>query len=165
MKRLLCYLTLITALVLNTGCEKSSAVTAVTTGLSFSAEITCEDYSAFIDAAINKNGNAEFTVTAPEKASGLKFKYTSHCVLSYDGLEYPIKGEFPEFGFINTVYEIFESAEKSKHKVTKTSQGFILKGKTDKTDYEMLLGESGLPIKITTDNKMTVVIKNATLKD
>jgi len=164
LKRFLSCLFLFSILVLNTGCKKSSAVTAVTTGLSFNATISSHNSFIECDAVIDKNGSYEFTVTAPEKAKGLKITYKGNKVLSFNGLEYNIDGNYEKYGILDKLYEILLSAENNKNKVNKIDNSYILKGKTDEDDYEILLGESGIPIKITSGN-IEIAIKNATITD
>ena len=77
MKKLIYCLVLASILVLNTGCKKSSDVTAVTTGLSFIAQISYEDSTMECSTVINEDGATEITVIKPSDISGLTVSFAS----------------------------------------------------------------------------------------
>ena len=162
MKRFLSCFMLFAILVLNTGCKKSSAVTAVTTGLSFIARISYENNIIECSAVINKDGVAEITVIKPTSIAGLTATLDGNTALTYNGLTHTLSGHLPEQNPIYLIYEILSHAEKQKNQVKKQDNSYILEGETDNTEYRIILGESGLPIKIITD-KTEILIKNATI--
>lgn len=163
MKKLIYCLVLASILVLNTGCKKSSDVTAVTTGLSFIAQISYEDSTMECSTVIKKDGATEITVIKPSDISGLTVSFDGSTSLTYKGITHKLNGTLPTKNNINLIYDIFSNAQNLKSNVIKKGDGYILKGKTDFTNYEMLLGGSGLPIKITTSDGIEIIIKNATL--
>lgn len=162
MKRLLYFLILFSLMVLNTGCKKSSEVTAVTSGLSFKAEIISDKNITECNVTIAKNGSTEITVTKPKEISGLTISYNGSRTFSYNGLTDKFDGNLPIQSDTDLLYDIFSDAEKGE--VKKQNDTYFIKGKIDKTSYTMTLGGSGIPIKITTNTDIEIIIKDAKIK-
>ena len=165
MKKIL-YLSLcVLMIVLNIGCtKKSSDVTAVTTGLSFTAEIICGDIELVCNAKL-KDGKSEFIIISPEEIKDLCYIFEDENItMSYKGLEYKVNCDLPETSALSLFCKILKNADKSKDKVTKKDDDFILSSSFDGNDYTIYLGESGLPIKVECKDKtLKAIIKNATI--
>lgn len=162
MKKLLYFLTLFSLIVLNTGCQKSSEVTAVTSGLSFKAEIISDKNTTECNVTIPKDGSTEITVTKPKEISGLTISYNGNRTFSYNGLKDKVDGNLPVQSDTDLLYDIFSDAE--KREIKKQNDAYFIKGKVAKTSYTMTLGGSGIPIKITTNTDIEIIIKDAKIK-
>ena len=66
MKKVYSFIICIIFVICMTGCEKSPFVTAVTKGLSFTAQIDCEDRLIICDVVIDENGKGTYTALSPE---------------------------------------------------------------------------------------------------
>ena len=165
MKKLVCLFFIFITVISNAGCsKKSSDVTAVTAGLSFTAEISFGDVEIECLAETDKNGNAEFTILAPEEIKELRFSFRGDDIYStYKGLEHKFSTELPQTNAISSLYKILRNAAENKASVIKKDDNYILKGSADDCNYTMYLGATGLPIKISCDNGLCVIIKNATI--
>lgn len=165
MKKIFYSLLCILILVTNIGCnKKSSEVTAVTTGLSFTANITCGDIRLVCNSVIN-NEKSEFIVLSPENIKDLQYVFEGNSAsINYKGIEYKINGELPENNAIAVLNNILVDADKIKDEVTKTEETYLISSDIGGKDYTIYLGQSGLPLKIICkDENFEVVIKNATL--
>ena len=89
MKKLFYSLLCILILVTNIGCnKKSSEVTAVTTGLSFTAKIICGDIKLVCNSVIN-NEKSEFIVLSPENIKDLQYVFEGNSAsINYKEIEY-----------------------------------------------------------------------------
>lgn len=165
MKRFLYLFLAVIMMVSNIGCKKSSDVTAVTKGLSFTAEITLGQLNISSDAVIKSDGTAEFKIISPEEIKDLCYICNGDSVtLKFNGLEYTIEGNPPEANAIVTVYKVFCLADSFKDSVTSKDGIFTLDFTLNGQNFTMLLGSSGLPIKILSKNAdFEVIIKNATI--
>ncbi len=163
MKKLLFSVLAVIMIVSNTGCSnKSSVVTPVTTGLSFTSQISFNDTEIKCETVIEKDGKTTFTVITPDEIKGLTFAFGSgNATASYKGLEYKFSGELSEYNAVNMVYKVLENADENS--VIMKDDAYIIRGSIDNIDYALQLGATGLPIKITAENGLEVVIKNATI--
>lgn len=165
MKKIFYSLFCILIIVTNIGCtKKSSEVTAVTTGLSFTANITYDDIKLVCDGIIN-NGKSQFLISSPDNIKDLKYLFEDGSAsINYKGLEYKVNGELPENNAISFLNNILADANKIKDSVTKTEEAFLISSDIGGKDYTIYLGQSGLPLKIISkDENFEAVIKNATL--
>ncbi len=162
MKKIFTFCLAIIILFLTSGCKKSSDVTAVTTGLSFTAQINFRDQEIICDAIIDKNGETTLTVVSPEKIKGLQYKYSdSEGSMGYSGLEHKTSSDLQENVFCY-IYKIFRSADKIKENVYIEKNIFFLKGENDIGSYKIHFGQSGLPIYVECKNiSLYINIKNS----
>lgn len=150
----------------NTGCtNKSSEVTAVTTGLSFTAEIEYGGINITADTVINSDGVAEFKITFPEEIADLCYIFDQSSVkLTYRGLEYPLNADLPETNALGLLYGFFQTADTMKDRVVLKDDSFILECTSNGSSCRLLLGQSGLPIELVSkDTGLSVTIKNAAI--
>lgn len=163
MKKLLFSVLAVIMIVSNTGCtNKSSVVTPITTGLSFTAQIGFNDTKTECKTVIEKDGKTTFTVMAPAEINGLTFVFSAgKATVNYKGLEYNFSGELSEYNAVNMVYKVLENADKNS--VIAKDDAYVVRGNINNTDYVLQLGATGLPIKITAENGLEVIIKNATI--
>ena len=148
----------------NIGCtKKSSDVTIVTTGLSFTAEIVFDGvkFDCFTDV-IDSN-RMIFTFISPEAIEGLKVIFQNGSMnMEYNGLEYKSSSGFNIYP-LNSVYNVFKTASYSKN--IKESGNANITLYVDSIEYEIKVGQTGLPIEIKCPSKKLYVnIKNCTIK-
>lgn len=146
------------------GCtKKSSDVTAVTTGLSFTAEISCHNTELICDAVISTSGDAQFTIVSPEEIKDMKFSFSEGgTVISFHGIEYKTEGDLTQTDILSAIYNILKTADKNT--VILEDDTFKISGTAACGDYTVELGESGLPLKIICDDRrLEVTIKNASI--
>ncbi|MBO5019265.1 MAG: hypothetical protein J6D52_01235 [Clostridia bacterium] len=147
------------------GYNKYPDVTAVTSGLSFIAKLSymedCYDYSV----VIKENGETELKHISNEKA-GIDYTFKKDTVTyNFDGLEYKTDiSAIPDSSTADFIYTVFKETGEMRNNVSYKNQEYYIKGETDKYKFKIILGQTGLPIKIT-DSKMgiSVIIKNPTL--
>ena len=142
----------------NTGCsKKSSEVILVTTGLSFTADITDGKTSASCSAEIAKNGDAVFTVTAPEEIKGMTFNFTTQKnSVTFLGLTQNLS-QISQAGMISEVYNLFKDLNKTAA-TQKDDKIFAKKG-----SYTLFVGATGLPISLKGENGLTVTFSDVTI--
>ena len=146
------------------GCtKKSSDVTAVTTGLSFTAEISCHNTEFTCDAVISPSGDAQFTIVSPVEIRDMKFSFSGGgTVITFQGIEYKTEGDLTETDILSALYDIHKTADKND--VISQDDTFKINGTAACGDYTAELGESGLPLKIICDDKkLEVTIKNPSI--
>ncbi len=151
------------------GCSgfiKSSDVTAITSGLSFTAEISHSDNTYIYDVTINKNGSTEMKPKNADSTIGTDYLFDGNTVTyKYDNLEYSSKiSAIPKSSYADFIYTVLKETAKQKSKVKSKNNQYYLEGKTDKYDFLIYFGGSGLPLKIIDKNKnLSVILKNVVL--
>ena len=146
------------------GCKtKSPAVTPVTTGLEFIADISYQSDRYEYNVKINKNGITEIKSTFEPQ---LTYLFTggkltiSHNDISHETEIQEINNKLP----IDLIYSVFNSLSHTKKDPVFKNDNCYIKGNTEKYSYICHFGMSGLPIKITESNYgITVTIKNASI--
>ena len=146
------------------GCKtKSPAVTPVTTGLEFIADISYQSDRYEYNVKINKNGITEIKSTFEPQITYLFTggKLTiSHNDISHETEIQEINNKLP----IDLIYSVFNSLSHTKTDPAFKNDNCYIKGNTEKYSYICHFGMSGLPIKITESNYgITVTIKNASI--
>lgn len=149
-----------------TGCnQKSSEVTAVTTGLSFTAEITEKNSTYKCTAVIKPNGDTTFKILKPEKIKGLTFNFSKN---SYSMEFLDLKSNRPsqfDNTSLNLIYKAFLTAN-NKNEVTFEKDKFILNGNTENHNFIFTLGESGLPLSLEfPNNDLKIIFKNCSINN
>lgn len=149
-------------LLIFSGCnKKSSGVTAVTTELSFTAEISFMDTKSNYDIRITEDKGLEAIVISG-KSDGMKLTFAEeNLTISYSNLVYNTSiTSLPDGIITDFLYAAFKNADINN--VYSENEQYFITGKTDKYDYKIFIGQSGLPLKIE-ESKMgiTATIKNA----
>ena len=166
MKKLFCLFVCI-ILILLCGCKnKSSDVTAVTTGLKFTAVIDYGGKSYECDVEIPKNSNIIIKAVNPESLNGMIYNFSDSGVkIDFNGLTYDTDiTALPKNSVFGFIYDIFRDADKNKENVKVHNDDLLITGKTGAYEYNMFLGSSGLPIKIEAEeNGITAFINRVTI--
>ena len=163
------FLVLICFCFIFTGCKgynKGPDVTVVTSGLSFVAKLSymknIYDYSVIID----KNGKTTINYISKSDEPGTDYIFEDDTVIySYNGLEYKTDiSAIPDNSIADFIYTVFKECKNIQNKVYFKNQEYYIKGETDKYKFKMVVGQTGLPIKIT-DSKMGIsaIIKNPSI--
>lgn len=162
MKRFICLVLPLFFIFLFCSCNKSSDVAAVTTGLSFTAKLSYQDKIYEYSYAFYKDGTA--------KADLISDKITTNLFFSGDTVKYSFMDLehtqnlklLNENLIIDFIYKVLKDANGKK--LYLNNDNYSLKGKTDKYNYTVYFGESGLPLKIEdTQKQIEVLIKNPSL--
>ena len=147
------------------GCNKSDKVTAVTSGLVFDAETEYKENRFNYFVHIHSDGTTETELLNNGESTGIKTVISKNIVtLSVSGLEKQTTlTSLPDGIILDFFATCFQDAK--KRDVKTINDTFYTEGETDKYDYKIILGATGLPIKIEESNfGISVNIKNATLK-
>ena len=165
MKKILCIIFCFVSGLNFTGCSKnSSGVTAVTTGLSFTSEISYQDIGIVCDGVIDEQGKAVFTVIKPEKINGLCYSFSGNSAeISLDGLTYPLS-TLPYDNVFTVLNEFFCDLRKNGNDITLSEDNFSYSGECSLGGFVIYLGQSGLPISASVSKKdIEFTFKNATI--
>lgn len=164
MKRIFSFLVCSLILINLCGCKSNSGVAAIVSDISFKAEADYGgkklEYAVKIDSA----GNTETEILKDGKPSGFKvWNDGVNTVFTLDGIEYKTSlSSLPEGIIIDLFYICFKDAAGKPVKAGENS--FLVEGKTDKYNYEITLGETGLPLKLTESNlNISVIITNQSI--
>lgn len=150
---------------LNTGCtKKSSDVTVVTTGLSFTAQIVFDSMEFTCFTEIQDSHKTVFTLVEPLEIEGLKVIFDKgKTSMEYDGLNHALSDTFLNITPFDLIYKIFMDASDNKDLKIKTDENMIFSS-VDSADYTIKVGQTGLPIEIKCPfEKLSVIIKNCTI--
>lgn len=146
-------------------CNKSDKVTAVTSGLVFEAETEYKENCFNYFVYIHSDGTTETELLNNGESTGLKTMISKNSVtLSASGLEKQTSlTSLPDGIILDFFAACYQDAK--ERDVKTVNDTFYTEGKTKKYDYKIILGATGLPIKIEESNfGISVDIKNATLK-
>ena len=154
-------------MIIVSGCnKKSSGVTPVTTGLSFTAQISLNNVESEYRVIASREGNIEIQTLKPESLADLCFNFSGSAVtVSYKGLEYKTElSSLPESSCPGFLYTVLSSLSQNCPTAVLKDEQYCISDSVGKYNYTLFLGEAGLPIKIT-ESKIgfTAVIKNATI--
>ena len=166
MRKFICLIFSLVFIVL-CGCDnKNNQVTAITSGLSFTALVEYKNEEYEFKVTIPKDSVMTAEIISPKRIKGSIFEFSnSNLLFRCDDLEYKTSLQnLPENFPVGFVYSVFcDIAEKSQQVQIQNDQHFI-SGKTQNFNYKLLLGNTGLPIKITDNkNNITAIIKQATI--
>ncbi len=162
MKKLIFLILILSLLFCGCSAEKSN-VEAITSGVSFDAEITYNNETHKYSAKIN-NGNETALKSLSSSLPDFSLEFSGETVnISYDTLSYKTElSALPEQYKADFIHSVFLDASKEKNEVLSQNNSFFLAGDTEKYKYKIYFGLSGLPIKITESNfNITAILKNA----
>lgn len=148
----------------NVGCtKKSSDVTVVTTGLSFTAEIVFDSMEYSCITEIEESNKTVFTFLTPREIKGLRVVFDKDKVnMEYDGLTHTLNNSSSKFIQLELIYKIFKGLKRDGKKSKNDKKEFSLL--IDNSEYIIKVGQTGLPIEISNPSKKLFVnIKNATI--
>ncbi|MBR7132664.1 MAG: membrane lipoprotein lipid attachment site-containing protein [Clostridia bacterium] len=165
MKKIFCLL--LCALILSGCTAVGDGVTAITAGISFVADIEYDDEIYTYTVEISENGDTVMTAVSENCLKGTVMRFSDN-EICFECNEISQSNEIstlPEGTISDFIYAVFSDASRKSESVVLENDKYCLKGKTDKYDYNMYLGETGLPIEITDKaNGITAVIKNVGIK-
>ncbi len=166
MKKLFCLINILGFLFL-CGCNNNIAdATAITEGISFTAEIEIADENYIFDVRIPQKSKMILKATAPKIINETVFEISgTQMKISCGELSYTASlSDLPENSPIRFISYVFSDASLKKNEVNFKENTYFICGKNEIYDYKLYLGTTGLPIKIT-DSKtnLTAIIKQATI--
>ncbi len=139
---------LIFVLLLLCGCKSQTKITPLKTGITFSATATYYNESYECDCDIQKNGDMTVQFTYPAEIEGLKFVFSKNGVsVNFKEIEYITDKIIFENSVASLLYEVLSN---NNTRVYEQENVFYLEGANNDFEYKLELGETGLPIKITT---------------
>ncbi len=151
-------------LALFTGCNGSNTkVKPILRGISFLCEVTYYNEVYEFEGDVQSNGDTVISFKSPSEIEGLKFSFTKNGVMAnFNEIEYVSQNKVFENSAASFVYEVLWSADSE---VLKEDDVFYTQGVTDEFEYRLELGQTGLPIKITTrPDAVCVIFKNVKIK-
>ncbi len=145
--------------------EKKIAVTPVTSGISFTAELTYYNECFEADVTVAKNGETDMEITSPDTIKGLVFHFNGEEITAkYAGLEY--KADFkslPEGACCARLYEILKDTFNEDVTVNSEENSYYIMRDSKDISYKLYLGATGLPISAEDNSGFTVNFKNVTI--
>lgn len=164
MKKVFSFLICSIILINLCGCKSNSEVEATVSDISFTAEADYGgkklEYAVKIDSA----GNTETEILKSGKPSGFKVLNDGvNTVFTLDGIEHKTSlSSLPEGIITDLFYICFKDA--AGKPVQADENSFLVEGNTDKYNYKITLGETGLPLKLTESNlNISVIITNQSI--
>ncbi|MGN0492525.1 MAG: hypothetical protein ACI4F7_02665 [Acutalibacteraceae bacterium] len=150
------------------GCKNSrSNIKPVTSGITFTAELTYYNECCEATVSVTENGAADFEITSPDTVKGLTFHFEGDSVTAeYLGLEY--KTDFaalPEGNACIKLYKILKDASGGEISVTADGDDCYISRDSGGVRYKLYLGATGLPLKAEdASGGFTAVFKNVTIQ-
>lgn len=145
--------------------EKKIAVTPVTSGISFTAELTYYNECFEADVTVAKNGETDMEITSPDTIKGLVLHFNGEEITAkYAGLEY--KADFkslPEGACCARLYEILKDTFNEDVTVNSEENSYYIMRDSKDISYKLYLGATGLPISAEDNSGFTVNFKNVTI--
>lgn len=145
--------------------EKKIAVTPVTSGISFTAELTYYNECFEADVTVAENGETDMEITSPDTIKGLVFHFNGEEITAkYAGLEY--KADFkslPEGACCARLYEILKDTFNEDVTVNLEENSYYIMRDSKDISYKLYLGATGLPISAEDNSGFTVNFKNVTI--
>jgi len=157
------------ALILVTLCGCSNggtAVTAISKGISFNAEIKCENENYEFKVKIPENSNMILETVSPKKIAGSVFKISNSGATFVCGeIEHKTSLEsLPKSSPVGFIYSVFSDIASRPVEAEFENDEYFITGETANYDYKLILGNTGLPIKIYDNkNNITAIIKEASI--
>lgn len=157
---LICFL----GLILICGCNTSSKTFAVTSGISFNAEVCYGEDLLEYKVTLLENGDCETEVLDNGIPTGFKTLVNSDGInLTLEDLEHKTSLSALPDGLIIDLFACCFKDAKDKP-VKELNHVLYTEGATEKYSYKIYLGETGLPIKIEENNfDISIIIKNASI--
>lgn len=164
MKKIISVLSLVILFLCACG-EKKISVTPVTSGISFTAELTYYNECFEADVTVAKNGETDMEITSPDTIKGLVLHFNGEEITAkYAGLEY--KADFkslPEGACCARLYEILKDTFNEDVTVTSEENSYYIMRDSKDISYKLYLGATGLPISAEDNSGFTVNFKNVTI--
>ena len=157
-------LSIIFCLILLAGCnKKSSEVIAVTTGLSFTAEVSFYDTKATYNIKISENGETELESVSGNTKDMKVILKGENLNITFKELNYTSNlNSLPEGTFAKFIHTVFLDCNKKT--VYFENNQYFTEGKTPEYNYKIYFGATGLPIKIEEKNQnITAFFKNTSI--
>lgn len=145
------------------GCKTLSPdVTAVTTGLEFSAKVMAkeEEYNLFVTVA------QDGSISISDLESGATFSFEKEQItVSLDGINYKTElSQNLENSVIGYIFSVLKSASLKQDEVYFKDGEYYLCDKAESFDYTLYLGQTGLPLKLCdTEHNIQIDISNAAI--
>ncbi len=159
------YLIIFSALIFISGCNtKGSDVTAITTGLEFTATANTENGENIFNVKISGENQAEITVMDNEKELFTAFIDGENVCLKYFELEKETSVKALPYGsFIDIIYSTLCDV-KPDTALKYQNEQYYIDGETENGySYKIFFGATGLPFCIEeTNQKITINLKNVT---
>ncbi len=145
--------------------EKKIAVTPVTSGISFTAELTYYNECFEADVTVAKNGETDMEITSPDTIKGLVLHFNGKEITAkYAGLEYKADFKFlPEGACCARLYEILKDTFNEDVTVNSEENSYYIMRDSKDISYKLYLGATGLPISAEDNSGFTVNFKNVTI--
>lgn len=145
MKKVYSFIICIIFVICMTGCEKSPFVTAVTKGLSFTAQIDCEDRLIICDVVIDENGKGTYTALSPENFNFSYIFNQGDIEVKYKELTYSMNSALDDniFYILNSV---FEYIRENDCRPSQKDKLYTYAGKTKYGNFKLITSQSGLPL-------------------
>lgn len=144
------------------GCAKDNAKTAVTSGITFNADIEYGDKEYSLNCEINDNGALHATVIKPDTIKGMEISADNKNVsVEYMGLRYEksLTG-FPAGNAVTILLSTLRDISVSNN------ADAVKQGNTKGYDYEFSFDEKGLPEKLSVSLlKLTITFNNVEIKN
>lgn len=164
MKKIISVLSLVILFLCACG-EKKIAVTPVTSGISFTAELTYYNECFEADVTVAKNGETDMEITSPDTIKGLVLHFNGEEITAkYAGLEY--KADFkslPEGACCARLYEILKDTFNEDVTVNSEENSYYIMRDSKDISYKLYLGATGLPISAEDNSGFTAYFKNVTI--
>lgn len=164
MKKIISVLSLVILFLCACG-EKKISVTPVTSGISFTAELTYYNECFEADVTVAKNGETDMEITSPDTIKGLVLHFNGEEITAkYAGLEY--KADFkslPEGACCARLYEILKDTFNEDATVNSEENSYYIMRDSKDISYKLYLGATGLPISAEDNSGFTVNFKNVTI--
>ena len=137
------------------GCnKKSSAVTFVTSGLSFTANVSFNGNSQSYDVVFKDE-----SVKVASRETGMSAEFSNgKTTLEYDGISHVINTDSLPSALIIDLFYYLKTGAENNTAVLKNNE-YIIKYRTSKYNFEVTLAETGLPLSVSETNfgiKITV---------
>lgn len=144
---------LLSLIILLSACANSKPkISAVTTGISFEAQVTHQKEIRNYKVVINKNGDTKI-IEQLEKDEIMYHFSGDFLEISYQNLTH--KTEISSISnniILDFLYSVFLTAGENKNYVYYEDSTYYLKAKNSKYDFLMTLGQSGLPLNVKENN-------------
>ncbi len=130
------------------GCKEETKISPIKVGIDFSANATYYNETYEFDCNVQKNGDMSIKFTYPEDIKGLKYIFTDKGVsVKFKEIEYINENVVFENSVASLIYEVLIN---NNAQVFKEDNIFYIEGANNDFEYKLEIGETGLPIKITT---------------
>ena len=149
------------------GCgQKNSRTQVISEGLSFFSEIETESQKYKFEVKIPDIHNMTMKAVYPDRLNGTVFEFDDDSVnIICKDLEYKINlSSMPKISPVNFIHEVYCDINSKKYDVSFENDQFFVSGKSENYEYDMFIGTTGLPLKISDEaNGISAVISQATV--